>query len=108
VDLKKAFDSIDREALWFKTRKKGVRDNMVECVKEMYNDTKFCVKCGGDKVTDFVKQIRGVRQGCILSPCLFHIFISDIIDYISEGNVHAPLIENMSIQGLLADDLAIG
>jgi hypothetical protein len=31
VDLEKPFDSIDREALWFKARKKGVSDNMV-CV----------------------------------------------------------------------------
>jgi hypothetical protein len=39
---------------------------------------------------------------------LFNIFISDIIDYISEGNVHAPVIGKMLIPGLLADDLAIG
>jgi hypothetical protein len=56
VDLEKAFDSIDREALWFKMRKKGVSDNMVESINKMYDDTKFCVKCGRDKVTDFVKQ----------------------------------------------------
>jgi hypothetical protein len=34
VDLGKAFDLIDREALWFKMRKKGVSDNMVECIKK--------------------------------------------------------------------------
>jgi hypothetical protein len=49
VDLYKAFDSIDREALWFKLRKKGVSDNMVECIKKMYDDTKFYVKCGATK-----------------------------------------------------------
>jgi hypothetical protein len=61
VDLEKAFVSIDREALWFKIRKKGVSDNMVECLKKMYDDTKFCVKCSGDEVTDFVKRRKGVR-----------------------------------------------
>jgi hypothetical protein len=62
VDLEKAFDSIDREALWFKMRKKGVSDNMVECIKKLYNNTKVCVKCGGNKETDFVEQRRGVRH----------------------------------------------
>jgi hypothetical protein len=109
VDLEKAFDSFDREALWFKMRKKGVSDNMVECIKKMYDNTKFCLKCGGNKVTDFVEQRRGVRWGCSLSPYLFIIFIDDIMGYISEGNVHAPVIGKVSILGLMfADNLAIG
>jgi hypothetical protein len=33
-DLEKAFDSTDTEALWFKMRKKGVSDNMVECIRK--------------------------------------------------------------------------
>jgi hypothetical protein len=109
VDLEKAFDSTDREAFWFKMRMKCVSDNMVECIKKIYDDTKFCVKCGGDEVTDFVQQIRGVRQGCSLSPNLFNIFIDDIIDNISKDNVHAQVIGKMSIPVLIfADDLAIG
>jgi hypothetical protein len=53
-------------------------------------------------VTDFVKQRRGVRHGCSLSPYLFNIFIDDDIDYISEGNVYVLVIEL-----LFADDVAI-
>jgi hypothetical protein len=49
VGLEKVFDSIYREVLCFKMRKKGVSDNMVKCIKTMYNDTKFCVKCGAAK-----------------------------------------------------------
>jgi hypothetical protein len=87
---------------------KGVSDNAVECIKKMYNSTKFCMKCSGDQVTDFVKQGRGVRQGCNLSCYLINILIGDIMDYISEGNVHAPITGKMSIPGLLfADSLAI-
>jgi hypothetical protein len=34
---------------------------VVKCIKKMYKDTKFCVMCGGDEVTDFVKHRRGAR-----------------------------------------------
>jgi hypothetical protein len=88
-------------------RKNGVSDNMLDCIKKMCSDTKFCVKCAGDKMTDFGKR-RGVRQGCCLSPYFF-IFIHYIMDYISKGIVHAPVIGKTSVPGLLfADDLAIG
>jgi hypothetical protein len=59
-------------------------------------------------MTDFIKQKRGVRQGCSLSPYLFNMFIDNIIDYISKDNPHAPAIGLTTIPGLLfADDLSI-
>jgi hypothetical protein len=44
VDFEKAFDSINREALWYKMRKTEVSENMVSNI--MYQDIKFCEKCG--------------------------------------------------------------
>jgi hypothetical protein len=72
----------------------------------MHNGTKFCLNCGSNEMTNFVEQRRGVRQGCSLSPYFFNIFTDDIINYISEGNVRAPITGKMSIRGLLfAGDL---
>jgi hypothetical protein len=75
VDFEKVFDSINREALWFKMRMKGVSKRMVSCFSNMYEGIKFCVRCGNNEVTNFVTQTKGVRQGCSLSPYLFNIFI---------------------------------
>jgi hypothetical protein len=81
VDLEKVFDSIYREVMWFKMRKKVVSENMVRCtsIKKMYEGIKFGVKCEGDNLTDLMEQRRGVRQGCSLCPHLFNIFIDDVI-----------------------------
>jgi hypothetical protein len=88
-------------------RYKVVSDFMFECIKKMYSGTKFCVKYGDNEVADFVEERRVIRQGCSMSFCLFNIFIGDVIDFISKGNILAPIIEKMTIPGLLfADDLA--
>ena len=50
VDMEQGFYSINREALWYKARKKGISDNMMECVKTMY-DRQFCVKWNNEDVT---------------------------------------------------------
>jgi hypothetical protein len=43
-------------------RRKGLRDNMVKCIREMDDGIKICVKCGDDKVTDCIEQKRGVEE----------------------------------------------
>jgi hypothetical protein len=74
VDFEKAFDSINREVLWFKMRMKGVSDRTVSCLSNVCEGIKFCVRCGNNEVTKFVTETEGVRQGCSLSPYLFNIF----------------------------------
>jgi hypothetical protein len=34
-DLQKAFDSVEIEALWFKTTRKEIRDKLVNCIKNV-------------------------------------------------------------------------
>jgi transcription elongation factor Elf1 len=107
VNFEKAFGSINREALWFKMRI-GVSENIVNCIRIIYEGTKFCVKCGENEVTTFAPQTREVTQECSLCPYLINIFINDIMEYINVDNSYAPSIGRTTIPGLLfADDLAV-
>jgi hypothetical protein len=43
-------------------RRKGLRGNMVKCIREVDDGIKICVKCGDDEVTDCIEQKRGVEE----------------------------------------------
>ena len=89
MDFEKALDSINREALWYKMRKTGVSENMVSNREKMYQDIKFCVKCGENQRSSCAPQTKGLCQGCGLSLHLFNIFINYIIDYIDKEETHS-------------------
>jgi hypothetical protein len=63
IGFEKAFYSINREVLWLKMRKIGVNENMLNCAKIIYQDIKFCVKCGENLISSCATQKMGVHQG---------------------------------------------
>jgi hypothetical protein len=77
---------------------KGINEIMVGCLKTLYDDVQCCVNWSYEEVTS-VKQVIGVRQGC-LSPYLFNIIIiiNDIIGYIREKSTHSPIVGNQTIR----------
>jgi len=57
----------------------------------------FFIKWSYEEVTEPMK---GVKQGCSLSPYLCNIFMEGIICIINEGNAHAPVVGNEIIPAL--------
>jgi hypothetical protein len=75
VDLQKAFDTVEREALWWKLGKKGISSKFIEGVKGIYKNVKISAKLEGNRVLDEFDSNIGLRQGCSLSPALYiHIY----------------------------------
>ena len=75
IDLEKAFDMVNREALWQVLRMyDGGRGKLVSGVKGMYVDNSACVRVKGGEGEGF-RIGSMVRQGCIMSPWLFNIYI---------------------------------
>lgn len=77
VDLRAAFDSVDREELVKGMRRKGARESLVERVEEILRETRSRVWVVGEVGWEFW-MARGVRQGCPLSPLLFNLLLADI------------------------------
>ena len=69
VDLCKAFDSVNRDALRRILGLRGVPPKLID-MSELYSGTESAVRCG-DSIADLFPVGTGVRQGCVLAPTLF-------------------------------------
>jgi hypothetical protein len=77
IDVKKAYDTVWRAGLWKRLWEEGVRGKMWRVVKGMYQTVESAVLVG-DESTEWFKLEAGVRQGCVMSPILFSLFINGL------------------------------
>ena len=83
IDYQKAFDTINRTALWGKLLKNEINGKIFTIIFNMYENAKSCVKQQTLKSGIFACNM-GVRQGENLSPLLFSIFLNDFGETLSE------------------------
>jgi hypothetical protein len=76
IDVKKAYDTVWQNGLWWKLWEKGIRGKTWRFVKEWYRDMRSHVLVDGEATRDF-RIHQGVKQGCILSPLLYSLFVND-------------------------------
>ena len=78
---------------------------MWRVLREMYECTKSCVRLDDD-LTDYFDIENGVRQGCILSPILFSIFINQVKEELQKDGEMGVEINGVKYPlFLFADDL---
>ena len=78
IDYAKAFDCVDRNKLWKILKGMGIPDHLTCLLGKLYASQEATVRTGYG-TTDWFQIGKGVRQGCILSPCLFNLYAEYIM-----------------------------
>ena len=78
IDYAKAFDCVDHNKLWEILQALGIPDHMTCLVRNLHAGQEATVRTGHG-TTDWLHIGKGVRQGCILSPCLFNLYAEYIM-----------------------------
>ena len=78
MDLEKAYDRIDRTVLWTVLGFYGVGGKLLTAIKSFYKNSKACVRVG-DRESDRFEVKVGQRQGCVMSPGLFNLFMDGVV-----------------------------
>jgi hypothetical protein len=108
IDVKKAFDRVFRAGLWEKIADVGVKGKMWRVLRSIYESVESCVMINGH-VTDWFQIHTGVRQGCVLSPLLYALFINDLVKELNALNRGVEIEEGgKKLSALLyADDIVL-
>ena len=78
IDYAKAFDCVDHNKLWKILQEIAIPDHLTCLLRNLYAVHEATVR-SGHGTTDWFQIGKGVRQSCILSPCLFNFYAEYIM-----------------------------
>jgi hypothetical protein len=107
VDVKKAFDTVWHEGLWWKLHKIGINGKVWRLIQNWYKGCKSSV-LWRDKMSRMYSIKQGVRQGAVLSPVLYALFINELAALFEAEKLGFKLELDLTIAILLfADDMLL-
>ena len=78
IDYAKAFDCMDHNKLWKILKEMGIPDHLTCLLRNLYAGQEATVRTGHG-TADWFQIGKGIRQGCILLPCLFNLYAEYIM-----------------------------
>ena len=75
IDITKAFDTVNREILWQIMQKFGCPDKFIAVTRAFHDGMKASVVIGSEETATFSVE-RGVKQGCVIAPIMFNIYLA--------------------------------
>ena len=77
INYAKAFDCVDHKKLWKILKEMGIPDHLTCLLGNLYAGQEATVRTGHG-TTDWFQIGKGVRQVCILSPCLYNFYAESV------------------------------
>ena len=78
IDYAKAFDCVDHNKLWKILKEMRIADHLICLLRNLYAGQEATVRTE-NVIMDWFQIEKGVRQSCMLSPCLFNLYAEYII-----------------------------
>ena len=107
MDYAKVFDCVDQNKLWSILKEMGIPD-LTCLLRNLYAGQEATVRAG-HKTKDWFQIGKGVRQDCILSPCLFNLYAEYIMRNVGLDEAQAGIkIARRNVNNLrYADDTTL-
>ena len=92
MDLEKAYDKVDREAMWRVLGMYGINGQLLKVVQNLYEKSEACVRVCREE-GDWFEVGVGQSQGCVMSPWLFNLLMDAAMNEVREkaGDVGVTL-----------------
>ena len=78
IDFRKAFDRVWHDGLWHVLRSFGIDESIIQVICALYKQANSAVILDNE-IGGYFRTAVGVRQGCLLSPVLFNLFLENIM-----------------------------
>ena len=96
IDYAKTFDCVHHNKLWKILKEMGIPNHLTCPLRNLYAGQEATVRIGHG-TTDWFQIGKGVRQGCILSPCLVNFYAEYIMLGWRQHRLESRLIGERSI-----------
>ena len=92
IDLQTAYDTVHRTLLWQVLTRIGVPLQMIASIRQFHDGMRDCVRPDDGVCSDWFEVEQGLRQGYVLSPRLFNIFFTVVLNVVLQRFSEDPAI----------------
>ena len=96
IDYEKAFDTVNHEKFIDILSELGLDERDIRIIANLYWNQTATIRVEGE-ISEEVRILQGVRQGCVLSPLLFNLYSERIFRNALEGRNQGVIVNGIAI-----------